>query len=78
MALYAALLDGFLRIGLVLKRQLKNRTSEIDETLIRQTKGGAFYSEHQVYHMAFQRIEFQTGSAMATECRQTVNVKTNS
>jgi hypothetical protein len=54
MALYASLLDGFLRIALVLKRQLKAKSSAIDDTLIQQRKGGTFYSERQVYRMAFQ------------------------
>jgi hypothetical protein len=54
MALYASLLDGLLRIGLVLKRQLKAKSSAIDQTLIQQTKGGTFYSERQIYRMAFQ------------------------
>ena len=54
MVLYASLLDGFLRIGLVLKRQLKRKTSEIDQDLIRQTKGGTFFTERQIYRMALQ------------------------
>jgi hypothetical protein len=54
MALYASLLDGFLRIGLVLKRQLNNRNNSIDDSLISQTKGGKFYTERQIYRMALQ------------------------
>jgi len=54
MALYASLLDGFLRIGLVLKRQLNAKSSSIENTLIQQEKGGKFYSERQIYRMAFQ------------------------
>ena len=54
MALYASLLDGFLRIALVLKRQLKNGNDAIDDTLISQTKGGKFYTERQIYRMALQ------------------------
>jgi hypothetical protein len=54
MALYASLLDGFLRIGLVLKRQLKDGNDAIDDTLISQTKGGKFYTERQIFRMALQ------------------------
>ena len=54
MALYASLLDGFLRIGLVLKRQLKDGNDSIDDTLISQAKDGKFYTERQIYRMALQ------------------------
>ena len=54
MALYASLLDGFLRIGLVLRRQLKSKNDSIDDSLISQTKGGQFYTERQIYRMAPQ------------------------
>lgn len=54
MAIYASLLDGFLRISLVLKRQLKRRNDSIDDSLISQTKGGKFYTERQIYRMALQ------------------------
>jgi hypothetical protein len=47
MALYASLVDGFLRIGLVLKRQLKGRNDSIDDTLISQAKGGKFYTKRR-------------------------------
>lgn len=52
--LYAALLDGLLRIGLILKRQIKNADDAIEDTLIEQTKGGKYYSERQIYRMALQ------------------------
>ncbi len=54
MALYASLLDGLLRIGLVLKRQLKSKTDSIDDSLIQQTQSGTFYTERQIYRMALQ------------------------
>jgi hypothetical protein len=54
MALYASLLDGFLRIGLVLKRQLRSKSNAIDDALVQQTKAGKFYTERQIYRMAFQ------------------------
>ena len=54
MALYASLIDGFLRIGLVLTRQIKKSTSDIDEALIKQSKGGQYFTERQIYRMAHQ------------------------
>jgi hypothetical protein len=52
LALYAALTDGFLRIGLVLKRQIVKNTSEVDDLLIWQEKGGQYYTERQIQRMA--------------------------
>jgi hypothetical protein len=52
LALYAALTDGFLRIGLVLKRQIVKSTSEVDDLLISQEKGGQYYTERQIQRMA--------------------------
>lgn len=52
LALYAALTDGFLRIGLVLKRQIVKNTAEVDDLLISQEKGGQYYTERQVQRMA--------------------------
>jgi hypothetical protein len=52
LALYAALTDGFLRIGLVLKRQIVKNTTEVDDLLISQEKGGQYYTERQIQRMA--------------------------
>lgn len=52
LALYAALTDGFLRIGLVLKRQIVKKTMAVDDLLISQEKGGQYYTERQIQRMA--------------------------
>ena len=52
LVLYAALSDGFLRIGLVLKRQIVKKNSDIDNVLIAQEKNGKFYTERQIQQMA--------------------------
>ena len=52
LALYAALTDGFLRIGLVLKRQIVKKTVAVDDVLISQEKGGQYYTERQIQRMA--------------------------
>lgn len=52
LALYAALTDGFLRIGLVLKRQIAKKTMAVDEVLISQEMGGQYYTERQIQRMA--------------------------
>jgi hypothetical protein len=52
MALYAAMTDGFLRIGLVLKRQMVKNTMDIEDVLISQEKNGSFYAERKILRMA--------------------------
>src|ERR1700745_2107816 len=52
LALYAALTDGFLRIGLVLKRQIVKNTMDIEDVLITQEKNGQYYSERQIQRRA--------------------------
>lgn len=52
LALYAALTDGFLRIGLVLKRQIVKKTMAVDDVLISQERGGQYYTERQIQRMA--------------------------
>ena len=54
LALYTSLVDGFLRIALVLKRQLKHRISDIDQTLISQEPNGRFFTERQIQRMAYE------------------------
>lgn len=50
--LQASAVDAFLRIGLVLKRQIDNDHVEIDDELIAQESSGSFYSERQIYQMS--------------------------
>jgi hypothetical protein len=52
LVLYAALTDGFQRIGLVLRGQIKDKNSEIDPLLISQEKNGQYYSERQIQRRA--------------------------
>lgn len=52
LALYASLSDGFLRIGLVLKRQIVRGNDEIDELLISQEPSGEYYTERKIQRMA--------------------------
>lgn len=53
LALYASMTDGFLRMGLVLKRQIANRTAEIDESLISQEESGSYYTDRTIQRLAF-------------------------
>lgn len=52
MAVYAALTDGFLRIGLVLKRQMIKNTMEVEDLLISQEKNGQYYTDRKIQRMA--------------------------
>src|ERR1039458_5246114 len=52
MALYAAMTDGFLRIGLVLKRQMVKNTMDIEDVLISQEKNGQYHTERKIQRMA--------------------------
>src|ERR1700719_1249517 len=54
LAVYTSLIDGLLRIALVLKRQLKHRVSDIDPSLISQEPNGKFFTERQIQRMAFE------------------------
>jgi hypothetical protein len=49
---YAALVDGFLRIGLILKRQLINNNDNIELALISQTSPTQYLSERRVFKLA--------------------------
>ena len=53
--LYAALLDGLLRISIILKEQIDQKTEEIDETLITQKGKGGFFSERAIYQRALEK-----------------------
>jgi hypothetical protein len=47
--LLSNLIDGALRVGLILRRQLDNATNEIDVTLLAQTDGDRAMSERSIY-----------------------------
>ena len=51
--LQANLIDGLLRTGLILRRQLKNGSSLIDELLIKQEDGERMISERKIFELAF-------------------------
>jgi len=53
--LYAALLDGLLRISIILKEQINRKTEEIDETLVTQKDKGGFFSERLIYKIALEK-----------------------
>ncbi len=48
----ANLIDGLLRTGLVLQAQLKKRSSEIDERLVKQEDGDPMIPEREIYKCA--------------------------
>jgi uncharacterized protein YutE (UPF0331/DUF86 family) len=52
MVVYAAMADGLLRMGLVLQRQISQKTSDIDGILISQKSGTSFLTERTVYKLA--------------------------
>lgn len=52
LALYSSLTDAFLRIALILKRQLVKQNDDIDDLLIWQEPGGQFYTERQIQKFA--------------------------
>ena len=53
--IYANLIDGALRVGLILKDQLESASSRIDESLLRQTDDDPIISERRIYKMALER-----------------------
>jgi hypothetical protein len=52
LALYSSLTDAFLRIALILKRQLVKQNDDIDDLLTSQEPGGQFYTERQIQRFA--------------------------
>ena len=50
--LQVGLLDALLRIGIILKRQLKAGNSDIELKLIYQGEDSGYYGERQIYNMA--------------------------
>jgi len=65
LALYSSMTDGFLRMGLLLRRQIANRTIEIDESLISQEQNGSYYTDRQIQRLAFD--EGGIGRTLFTE-----------
>lgn len=53
--LYAALLDGQLRISIILRDQIDRKTEEIDEALVTQKNERSFFTERAIYQLAFAR-----------------------
>jgi len=55
LVLYATLVDGFCRISLVLKQQIENKSSNFDAKYIHQNDDKDYYSERDVYKLAFKK-----------------------
>jgi hypothetical protein len=55
LVLYAALIDGFCRISLVLKQQIDKKASDFDAKYIHQKNDQGYLSERDIYKAAFER-----------------------
>lgn len=53
--LSASIIDGLLRIGLILKHQLETKTDEIDESLLYQTDEDKIIPERKIYQIALEK-----------------------
>ena len=53
--LVASIIDGFLRIGLILNYQLENKTADVLDYLLYQSDEDKIISERQVYKMALDK-----------------------
>ncbi len=54
--LYAALIDGFCRMALILKQQLNNKNADIDVSYIYQDDSDKkYYSERNIYKFAYDK-----------------------
>jgi hypothetical protein len=78
MVVYAAMVDGLLRMGLVLQRQILQKNSEIDGILISQQAGNSFLTERKVYRLALDEAVidqtlFQTISSLYDRRNQVVH-----
>ena len=62
---YAALVDGLLRIGLILKRQLINKNKDIDMAVISQNSPKQYLPERAVFKLALD--ENVIGETLFTE-----------
>jgi integrase len=55
LVLYVSLIDGLLRIALVLDKQLEDASGDVDFSYIQQEPGGRRYSEKEIYEQAHRR-----------------------
>jgi hypothetical protein len=55
LALYVSLIDGMLRIAIILDKQIVTAVGEFDESYIRQESGGKRYTEKAIYEEALSR-----------------------
>ncbi len=53
--LIASIIDGLLRIGLILNYQLKNRTDDVLDSLLYQSDEDKIISERHIYKMALEK-----------------------
>ena len=52
--LYVSLIDGLLRIALILDKQLRDDTSEFDLSYVEQKPSGPKYTERQIFEEAYK------------------------
>jgi hypothetical protein len=64
LALYAALTDGFLRIGLVLKRQIVKNTAEVDDLLISRKRAANTIRSGKSREWPMQKASFRKKYSM--------------
>lgn len=55
LVLYAALVDGFCRIAIVLEEQIKNKSNNINESYIYQDNENDYYSERKIFKIAYRK-----------------------
>jgi hypothetical protein len=55
LVLYVSLIDGLLRIALVLDKQLEDASGDVDFSYIQQEPGGRRYNEKEIYEQAHRR-----------------------
>ena len=53
--LIASIIDGLLRIGLILNYQLENRTDDVLDSLLYQSDEDKIISERHIYKMALEK-----------------------
>ena len=58
---YAALVDGLLRMGLILRRQLTNNGANMDLSLISQTSSKEYLPERAIFKMALHERVIEQG-----------------
>src|SRR6266700_2114493 len=55
LVLYVSLIDGLMRIALILNKQLQDASGNFDFSYIEQKRNGPRYTEKQIYEEAYER-----------------------